>query len=268
MSVSQSVSKPTSGFLNRPSQSLLPETRRFRRRVKKEGGEIEDGALERLYDPILWQAKDDGWYSNLVFFGAGSAVVNVSGSIAEMFDASGNQNDAAQGTSSQRMTLSKDSVGGRWGAENDNTDDFLRTNVPDTAQPTTVFGVSKLRNSADLSAQQSFCDSETQRHVTQTSMNDYGIYAGTGLVGGSVDTSPHFRLNNFDGSNSEIFIDGTSVVSGDAGGDSLTEIVIGSDNDRSEYWDGTIQLIGAIGKRIGSSERDALRNICKKFYSI
>jgi hypothetical protein len=96
--------------------------------VSSNGGTIENGALEGLYDPVIAEAKSAGWYSDLLFFGAASAVENVSGSVATIFDASGDQNDGTQDASASRPTIQSSGIGSRQSASFDGSDDYMVLN--------------------------------------------------------------------------------------------------------------------------------------------
>jgi hypothetical protein len=120
------------------SEELLARTQTFRDRVKAGGGSIEDGALESLYDPILRAIKGftGVGLSDLVFFGAGSAVENNSGSIPALFDASGNENDVTQSDTAKQPT--EGTYNGRASALYDITDDVLSASIGDLPDQGTI----------------------------------------------------------------------------------------------------------------------------------
>ena len=124
---------------------LLEQTRTFRDRVKGSSGSIEDDSLEGLYDPILRTIKGFSGVglSDLVFFAAGSAVEINSGSIPTIFDASGNEHDAIQTTTTDQPTLNRNGIGGRWTPDFDGSGDWSYVSFSSTADARTFFCVAE-----------------------------------------------------------------------------------------------------------------------------
>lgn len=74
----------------------------------------------------------------------------------------------------------------------------------------------------------------------------YAIFAGTNLTGGTLDTSTHALIGIFNGASSSLILDGTAIISGNAGTQGLNNFDIGDANGGS----GIVSMNGNIGEFI------------------
>jgi len=246
-------------------------TRTFRDRVKGENGSLEDDCLEGLYDPILRTVKGFSGVglSDLVFFGSGSAVEVNSGSIPKIFDGSGNEYDATQSDTAKQPTLDKNSIGGRWGMNFDGSGDELINNNSFTTTPATHFWVASLNISP---SQEHIVDGNSSnnndtRQIIRSAGGNWNIYDNSSLNDGTADQNDHIFEVVFDGANSEIIIDGTSVVQGNAGNGTLKDITIGSARGGA-YWEGLINGGIIFNTKLSANQRSKIRSHIQDWYSL
>lgn len=117
-----------------PGSLLLQQTIDERDRIENDGGTINNGLVENLIDPVLKDLDDAGQLSSVSFLGAAGAREVASGSMATIYDWSGNSDDATQASSSQRFTDSTSAdFAGKVVGDADGTDDFLSVQGPETA---------------------------------------------------------------------------------------------------------------------------------------
>ena len=251
-------------------KGLIERTQTFRDRVRSSSnGEIEDDSLSGLYDPILRDVKGWGLLPDLVFFASGSAVEVTSGSLPRVFDASGNEQDAIQTTTADQPALDKDSIGGRWGMTFDGSGDELISNNNFATSPTTHFWVASLNT---LPADHHIVDGyqsnvNDTRQIIRSFTGNWDIYDSSGLTDDLADQNDHLFEAIFDGANSELVIDGTSVVQGDTGGGTLEDMTIGS-NRNDSYWEGPINQGLIFDVRLSSSQRSKIRSRIQDWYSL
>lgn len=127
------------------------------------------------------------------------------------------------------------------------------------SQPATVFTVQQLVGSASF---QDVFDSTNSGNrmfgfyfVSGTA--NYRIFAGTTLFpAGTAVTTPAVYSHYFNSTTSQIFENGTSTVTGDAGTQGLTGITIGSRNTQNqETFQGHIAEVIIYSRRLSQSER-------------
>jgi len=250
-------------------KGLIERTRTFRDRVQSSNGSIEDRALEGLYDPILRAVKDWGLLDDLMFFGAASAIENNSGSIATLFDASGKEHDADQIIIAHQPTLDKNSIGGRWGMNFDGSGDEMISNNSFTTSPATHFWVASLNTSSSRKhiVDGSQTNVNDTRQIVRTRDGNWNIYDSGGLFDGTADQNDHIFEAVFDGANSELIIDGTSVAQGDAGTGTLEDMTIGSKRGEA-HWNGLINEGITLDSKLSANQRSKIRSHIQDWYSL
>jgi len=267
---------------------LLGRTQAFRDRVEATGGSIEDGALEGLYDPILRAVKDWGLLDDLVFFGSASAVENNSGSIATLFDASGNEHDAIQTDTAKRAVLNKNGIGGRWVADFDGTDDWTYVSFSSTADARTFFCVAEYRALPDnnpglwgykggVRIWQQFVDSrdgDLWGRLTQENdaKQDFSNENGPLL---SANT-PFHTVQRADGSSTATQRQNGSQVDSISYNGKIkgtNDLMLGQQSDtistnNNGLWDGRIALWVSFETHLSDAQVSEIENIYTDFYSI
>lgn len=113
----------------------------------------------------------------------------------------------------------------------DGVDDYLSVDFTALPQPNTIYIVAQLPT-ADGSQDDSFYDSNEgsipNQHLYRNNVGTWNAFAGSQLNDGSIDSNAHIHGVKWDGVNTTIRIDGTEVVSGDAGGQSLDGLIMGA----------------------------------------
>lgn len=257
--------------------SLLKETREELRRMERAGHTIENDLPWSLIDPILRELKAVGELSNLVFLGAAGAREVVSGSVATLYDWSGNSNDATQSDSAKRPTETTSAdYGGRVVLSPDGSDDYLEdTDFPSVATAAEHIAVGAFAQTGstayitdgwnvDASA-----PDNSHRQLVRQYQSTNNLYAGSVLDGNDADTSPHIFDAIMDGSNSLLEVDGTQEASGSGGTNTLDRglILLAGDRGGSNLG-GEVALIMLIDGRLSSSVRSNLRSVFNSYYNL
>ena len=144
----------------------------------------------------------------------------------------------------------------------DGVDDyFIADTWDDLSQPFTVYSVF-VDDAGD--------DNEIRRLWTNDDTGDrsifwkagstllYRMFSGNTLEGGNtgnIATTVH------DGSNSLMELDGTQVISGDAGAQGLGSFRVGSQSDDTRFWDGLVCEIRIYNARHDSSTRSEIYDV-------
>ena len=118
--------KNTGGWL---STELLRETKVQIKRIKADGGTVID---EGWMDTTIRTLKAQGVYGNVKFLGDANFAVKKDGSnaVATLYDISGNNNDATQGTGANQPIWYVNQQNGKSGVSFDGVDDFLLNAAP------------------------------------------------------------------------------------------------------------------------------------------
>lgn len=175
-------------------------------------GAIPDSGLEHHYD---FDAE----------FSGGETISSVT-------DRSGSDNLTATGD----PQAVADTINGRTVARLDGTDDYFRGEFSSAiSQPLQVFFVGQLR-STDASNNQGVIDGFNNRHLFyDDGSGDWRInYGASGVSDGTADANIHLFETDAD-STDRFLLDGSSIMSGDAGNDDLDGLSLGILNDTSGF---------------------------------
>jgi len=273
-----------------PGLRLHPLVQQERDRIQSSGGSIEDGALEGLYDPILRAIKGFSGVglSDLVFFGSASAVEINSGSMATLFDASGNENDAIQATVVEQPMFDRNGIGGRWTADFDGSGDWMYVTFSSTADARTFFCVAEYDslpgNNPGLWGYQSvardwqqfvFKSKEDLRgRLYQEDGTQIDFSKGNGPIL-SADT-PFHTVQRADGtSNATQRQNGSAVESTPYNGTirDLDHLMLGNQSGSFSYngnggWDGGISLWISFETHLSDAQVSEIESIYTDFYSM
>lgn len=99
-------------------------------------------------------------------------------------------------------------------------------------------------------------------------VDGWGLFAGSAIAGGTPDTNFHIFTAKFDGTNSYLRVDGTQVVSGDAGTFDFTDLTLGANNGDSQWLNGDIAEVAFHGSALSSSEESDWENYLSDKYGI
>lgn len=89
-----------------------------------------------------------------------------------------------------------------------------------------------------------------------TSGGDWAIFSGSSLSDGPADTNAHVFSQAYDGASSALYVDGSSVATGDAGTRGLTNFRVGDGIANSNPFDGYLFEIMVYNRSLTSSERN------------
>lgn len=184
-------------------------------------------------------------------------------------DASGNGNTATQPTGGKQpiYRASSASLGNKPIIEFDGVDDYLATAVFATVpQPTELFVVCRFRSVVNSSRVLDNASSTHRQLLFTSSAGKWGISAGTVLASATaVDTTKHAVRAVFD-TTDEVFLDGSSIVSGDAGSQDSTGLVVGASSAFASPGAVDIAFIGQKAGLLTTQERSDLLAWSQSFY--
>jgi hypothetical protein len=199
--------------------------------------------------------------------------VNDGDAIAGGADLSGVGNHVAQATAAKRPTLKLGILNGKPGFLFDGVDDFLSNTslVATYSQPSTLMVVAKQVALAPGGSNVKLIDGadSTHRYVLQDNNgtpDNYAIAASTALNGGVPNLNPHVLAGIFNGASSSLYVDGTSVASGDAGSQALIGISIGAKFDGTGTVNAYIFEVIVWSRQLSAAELStAFRGLGRKY---
>lgn len=219
-------------------------------------------AFDPLND-IAWHtafwAEDPNWTDP----GDGNAV-------SQWDDASGNGRHATQATASKQPTYrsSVSAFSNQPAVQGDGTDDTVRTSsFTAVSQPTTIVAVASavVGDDADPAIVDGY-ESTNRQHIWRSPGNGWSIYAGAIQRGGTTDADPHLFIATFD-STDTLEVDGTTVVSADAGGHSLTALRLFANQGEANANAGHIAFVGFLDRVLTAGEKDGLEEWAAAHYN-
>lgn len=146
--------------------------------------------------------------------------------VSTFADETGNGNDLTAGTA---PTFRTSQINGNPVVRFDGVGDFLDVAFGAISQPFQTFAVVRL-NSFSTSSKSAIWSGEADTNglFEQPDADNWRIFAGTAVDGGSPDTNPHIFNQFFDGANSKLAVDGANTLSGDAGAGDLNGYSLGT----------------------------------------
>jgi len=249
-------------------------------RAQAGGAIIEDGVYFNLIDPLYDVLDGAGVWSNVVGFYVAGVRDVVSGSVSKLYDQSGGQNDATQGTSSKRPTDS--TLNSRAAASFDGSDDFLKGTIPPRTAELTVLSVFDPISFASTQIYtRQFTASENYNNLEYVGSNANGVIGASHRNGntnrkakGSVTQTSSIKSYRYNENNDviELFDNGTSIDanSGLASLDktSSPDLVFGTDLAAGNFAEMDFQFYIAIQSDIGSSLRSDLRDVIRPYFNL
>ena len=110
----------------------------------------------------------------------------------------------------------------------DGTDDVV-TNGNSTSQPIIIFFVIDPVDTGDITSRILNSDNTRFRLGLRWQDDNYNVDAGESVQGGSPSDSPQILVGEYDGSNSSGRLNGSEILSGDAGSESIDGYNVGND---------------------------------------
>ena len=198
------------------------------------------------------------------------------GFVKTWYDQSGNANDATQSTAAnQPQIVSSGSVileNGKPSVDFDGSDDFLQTaSFSTAAQPLTQFGVGRINPSYSLSTNYTFASSNipgNRTHFFYRSTGKLAIFSGSSIQGIDNTTSIQFVFSAlFNSPNSELILNGSSIVTGDSGSQSFgSSLLIGNQSSNFPWYGKQQEFIFYFSDQF--SNRTGIETNINDFYSI
>ena len=154
----------------------------------------------------------------------------------------------------------------------DGVDDWLAVQfAADDAQPITysmVINIRSLPGSAYNFMDGDELQSTTQRHLIGISATQkWNIYAGTLVTSAaSATTGAHLLVCTFNGASSVLYVDGTSVLSGNAGTQAGRRVRLGTSYNGLAAAPVDIAFYDVYNGTLGSTARSALRTWAQSYY--
>lgn len=102
---------------------------------------------------------------------------------------------------------------------------------------------------------------------TGTTPNEYWIYAGTTLPGGTPDTNTHFFVVTFDGNFSTLEVDGIEVISGNANSGALGSLRLFTNSGASQATATSAAFVGLLNSTLTAQEKADLLSWSQDFYA-
>jgi len=202
---------------------------------------------------------------------------NISGSDGDSvsnWSDEGGGNDLFQGMGSKQPILKTGSNGinGKNVVRFDGTDDLLTTGTSGyttISEPYTFFVVFEYLDSASNTRILDGGSSTQNLFGIRTSPNEWLIRQGNNVQGGIPDTNKHIATIRYDSGSGDILrIDGTQVVSGNAGERNNNGITVGADAGNSNHANVDVAEIIEYEDALSTLERDQIENYFSSEYGI
>jgi hypothetical protein len=174
------------------------------------GGAIPDsGDLHARYDAASISAADGD-------------------SLSSWGDETGNGHTLSQSTSGDKPTYKDGIINSQPVVRFD--DDFMTATFAALSQPNTVFMVFQLRSTTSTNQYIMSSDDGTARNdfFHDSNDDDWAMFAGNGLRGGSPETTAHIMSGLYNGGSSDLRIDGSQISSGGVGSDAMGGLTVGA----------------------------------------
>ena len=155
-----------------------------------------------------------------------STITHTTNAVSQWSDKSGNGEHVVQSTAANKPSTGTSMLAGK-NVVSFYGDDYLQNTTVSVSQPDLVFLVANLTDTG--SSSMFMFDGKSSRqtiHIHAT--NQWSIFAGAEPMAGTSDDSPHLFTALFNGSSSALWLDGTSIISTNAGTASLTGISLGA----------------------------------------
>jgi len=252
-------------------------------RIQADGGTI---VSEEWIRKAIWTLKNQGIYANCKFLADANMGVKKDGAnaVSKLYDLSGNDNDATQGTAANQPVWTANVQGGRYGMVFDGVDDYLvctsNASLNITSAITILMGI-KVESFTAGKYMGLFDKSVTTTSwqsymVADTHLVQWEVYGTTGgvLTGTDAIVAEAATLLNlsYDGANSFIYINGgldNSEASTGSIGVSAQDLWIGTiDQSADNFFHGAITTKAILDVALTTAQRTALESFVNAYYQI
>ena len=136
----------------------------------------------------------------------------------------------------------------------------LRAATGSLSQPHTLIGI--VKDNSPISSSATIIDqypASTRNILSRSSGTAYRIWASTSLVGSSVSNDRKVIIGEANSTSSVLYVDGTSVASGNAGANNFGPgLTVGSNATDGGQWAGDIEYIILLDRELTAAEITAL----------
>lgn len=184
------------------------------------------------------------------------------GAASAWTDKSGNGNNAVQANGANQPVNTANQINGKPALIFDGTNDYLATNAFTGGNLTTstIFIVAKRAVSGVGSAGMYLVDgidgTNRQAILSADATQYYLQYGGDVLTSSTVaSVLPHVHCAVFNGASSNYYVDGVSVISGNAGSNQLAGLTIGARYSTSNFFNGSMAEVITFNRALSNTER-------------
>lgn len=246
-------------------EQYQPETTEQIIRIRADGGTVIDAVW---MDTVIKTLKTQGIYGNVKFIGDANIAVKKDGvgAVATLYDISGNDNDAVQGTGANQPIWTDGEQNGRAGLVFNGTSHFLRAADFSTplSQPVSIFCAAK---TLDTDAGFMVAGSNVFM-LYRRATGKIELFAGAHVAGNVSDLNQHFYSALFNTTSSSLYTDGSFVGSGDVSTNTMPRVVLGADQAPAQLLTGNILVAIVIDDLVTNNQRQALETLINNYYAI
>lgn len=196
----------------------------------------------------------------------GSTVTHSSGAVSQWNDKSGNGYNVTQATAANQPSYTS-AIGGKSVLTFDaaGPEYLSNTAIADTAQPFTAFVVTRNDDTAVVKWILTGSTTTANRALIRTNASEIqAIDMGTVLSGGTMSTTLlGVSTSVINSTTSQLFLNGSSQGSGDAGANNLQDIRIGANHAAANGWSGDIAEIIIYNSVLSTANRELVEAYLK-----
>lgn len=148
---------------------------------------------------------------------------------------------------------------------------YLGVDIADIAQSCKVVTVFKLSAGAGVAESVIGFGGGVSRDFRDVATDQWRVNAGANLLGGTSDTLTHVARFTLNGASSQLWIDETSIVTGDAGANGISVLTIGTSNNGlaslGAFLQGDVAFVGIYTGATSDASLSSLCNSLRLYYN-
>lgn len=172
--------------------------------------------------------------------------------------------DLTQGTNSDKPTLKTGQINGNQVLRFDGSSDYMQTTTAESySQPNNIFIAFEFQShNTDGTNNYIFDGNASRESLSNDGSENWTIFAGSSVTSsGGVDNNTHIFSGLYNGSSSTGRIDGSQVLSGDAGSNALNGVTVGTyAGADSNFGNVDIGEVIIYDADLSDSDRDAVES--------
>lgn len=193
-----------------------------------------------------------------------SSITSSSGAVSQWNDKSGNGYHLLQSTAGNKPTTGTRTQNSLNVLDFNGSSNFLDTTTwSSQAQPTTVFAVAK--GDATATQYNVFDTTSGRQNLYYRGTGQYGLWSGSAEVfGGTVNTNPHVFSCVFNGASSVLYLDGSSIATGNPGTNAASgQFRVGMNSTPGSRLDGWVAEIVFYPSALSTGGRQSVESYLK-----